>query len=299
MDTKIPPTLTIAIPTCYGGTSLIKSVRSIFATASGVSFTMIVVADSRPIEPAILHELHGLGVRVVENPTPGSQQVKLNQMTRMCETDVLVSTQDDVRFSPNTLRVIQEAFAVDKTLTMAGIRIVPEPASSLFEKVVQTGNRLTEEIALQWNKGDNYLLANGRCLALRTDWLKTFAVPDNVINGDAYYYLANRAKGGRFKYLPEAVVYNKSPKKIREHINQTKRFQYSLAELTKSFGPTIKNEYTIPKRIVLRALMLEWWKNPLVTTAYCLLSVYCKLVRKDEKKVANPLWNMDQSTKLS
>lgn len=299
MDMKASPTLTIVIPTCYGGSSLIKSVRSIFATASGVPFKMIVMADSRPIENDILQELRGLGVRVIENPTPGSQQVKLNQLTSLCETDIVVSTQDDVRFAPNTLRAIQDAFRHDGALTLVGVNVKPEPATSFFGKVVQVGNRLTEAVAVRWNKGDNYLLANGRCLAVRVNFLRAFAVPNNVINGDAYYYFANRARGGTFQYVPEAVVYNKSPEKLREHISQTKRFSYSLTELTKYFGPALHYDYAIPRRLLLGALSREWAQHPLLTTVYCGVNAYCRLVKKDQRKVANPLWNMNQSTKLS
>lgn len=291
--------VTVIIPTCYGGKSLIKAVRSIYASSPDQPFSLIIAADTTPIEKPILKELRELGAKVIENKQPGSQQSKLNQMTVLSQSDITITTQDDIRFAPGTIKRMVEAFTKDRDLTMIGPRILPEAPNSLFQKVIQVGNRLTERIALQWRNGDNFLLANGRCLAFRTAHLKKFSMPDRIINGDALYYFENKRFNGKFLHLPTAVVYNKSPAKLKEHLNQTKRFAYSQQELSALYKKDISEEYLMPKGIVLSALMAEFLHNPIATIGYCLINLYAKVQKKDQKKVANPLWGLDVSTKLN
>ncbi|MEK7706393.1 MAG: hypothetical protein AAB380_00140, partial [Verrucomicrobiota bacterium] len=58
----------------------------------------------------------------------------------------------------------------------------------------------------------------------RTSVLKQFTIPETLINADAYLYFEHKRRGGVFRHLPHALVYNQSPLRLREHLKQTKKF---------------------------------------------------------------------------
>ena len=48
-----------------------------------------------------------------------------------------------------------------------------------------------------------------------------------------YCSIENKRKNGQFLAVDTAVVYNKSPQNLKEHLKQSKKFQYSQEELSK------------------------------------------------------------------
>ena len=55
-------TITVGIPTCYGGQSLVETVRSIRKAKNGNTVRIMIIADRTPITPVVadaLIKLHG------------------------------------------------------------------------------------------------------------------------------------------------------------------------------------------------------------------------------------------------
>ncbi|MBI1862501.1 hypothetical protein HYS00_00075, partial [Candidatus Microgenomates bacterium] len=60
--------VTIVIPTCYGGDSLISTAESLFASTNVRTFRFMIVSDRFPIKPATRKKLEKMGVLPVKNP---------------------------------------------------------------------------------------------------------------------------------------------------------------------------------------------------------------------------------------
>ncbi len=159
------------------------------------------------------------------------------------------------------------------------------------------GVRGTHKIGDGWRDGDNFLLSSGRCLAFRTKFIKKFKIPEEVINSDAYLYFENKRNGGKFKSLSDAVVYNKSPQTLDEQLKQSRKFQYSLEELTRYIDIDPSKEYAIPKLISIRAYLTELVKHPLATVGYLSLFLYTRTSGKNMYSNAKRFWETDKSTK--
>lgn len=288
---------TVAIPTCYGGGSLVAAIASIRASQEVTDFPIIVVADSIPIPTSIKKELKALGVQLTENKGRGTQMKKVKQMIAKCKTDVFIFTQDDIRFDQNALSEIMSAFERDPKLTMLGVNIQPEPARTFFERVIEVGLKGAYRVGTAWRGGDNYLLANGRCMAFRTSFLKKFTIPDAVVNADAYLYFENKRRGGTFSFAKGAIVYNRSPQQISEHIRQSNRFAYSATELQRYFGPDIVSEYELPRQLVLQSLFAEFLSQPLFFSGYLAVQIVAKLNTPFNQDAKTPLWKVNLSTK--
>jgi len=289
--------LTVGIPTYYGGPGLVKTAKSILSSKGLDKFRFIVCVDGNPLEKEIEKQLKELGVEVVFSAKRGGQVARINQIIGLTNTDLLILTQDDIKYEPDTIAKIVKAFEENLKVTMVSARLHPLPAKTFFESVVEVGVRLTHKIGDGWRNGDNYLLSSGRCLAFRTKFIKKFKIPEEVINSDAYLYLENKRKGGKFLALTDAIVYNKSPQTLNEQLKQSRKFQYSMEELVKYVNTDLTDEYKVPKLISIPAYLEELVKHPLATIGYLSLFLYTRTQQRNMYAKAKRFWETDKSTK--
>lgn len=289
--------LTVGIPTYYGGSGLVKTAKSILSSKGVGKFRFIVCVDGNPLEKEIEKELKDLGVEVVFSAKRGGQVARIKQMIGLTRTDLLILTQDDIKYEPDTLAKIVKAFEDNPHVTMVSARLYSLPAKTFFESVIEVGVRLTHKAGDNWRSGDNYLLASGRCLAFRTEFVKKLDIPEEVINSDAYFYFENKRKGGKFLALTDAVVYNKSPQTLKEQLKQSRKFQYSLEELNNYIDVNAEEEYQILKSVAPRAYLSELARSPLETIAYMAMFLYTRIAGKNMYSNAKRFWETDKSTK--
>lgn len=288
----------VGIYTCYGGPSLTRAIESIRFSEGGGDVKILVVADGRPITEDVLKRLRELNVEVREQSGLSQQSVKIRKIISLCDEDILILTQDDIIFDNLAIKEVNDIFTSDSTVTMAGSKILPMPSETFFERIVEIGANLAQRIGSRWNSGDNYLMSNGRCLVFRTEAIKKFSIPDNVISIDAYLYFENKKQNGKFIFAKNSIVYNKSPLYLKEHKKQSNRYSYSHFEMLNHFsGLDLIREYSIPLSIVFSSLASELFFSPFYTTLYCFTQAYVYIFRGNRKKILNPLWKINESTK--
>ena len=114
-------TLTVGITTCYGGESILETVKSIRASKGVGKFRFILIADRIPIKDAIKKELKKHDVKLIENKIESGQVTKQQQILKMTKSDIIVFTNDDVIFEPYTLATIVKLFKNDPELSLIHI----------------------------------------------------------------------------------------------------------------------------------------------------------------------------------
>ncbi|MBI2029377.1 glycosyltransferase family 2 protein [Candidatus Gottesmanbacteria bacterium] len=290
--------LTIGIPTYYGGQSLVKTVKNILASKEVPAFRLIVTVDGNPLETKIYKQLKDLGVEVLNNKDRKGQVGRIKQLIKITKSGYLILTQDDVIYESTTVKKMLNTLENDKKITMAAAKVLPVKSNSLLESVLEVGVDLNYRIGNSWNYGSNYLLASGRCLAFKTDFIKKFTVPEQVINSDAYLYFENKRHGGIFKFIENAKVYIKSPQTLKEHIKQSKKFQYSQQEISQiSKDLNLENEYHIPTELIIKSYLEEFLLNPFYSFLYFADFIYTRTQMKNMYANKSRFWETDKSTK--
>lgn len=291
-------TATIVIPTCYGGDSLIATAKSIYASTNVRKFRFMIVSDRTPIKPETKKILKDMGIEIYWNRVEGSQPKKLLQARNKIDSDLYIFTQDDIYFDPSALSEIIHAFEKDPKLTMAAAGVLPkEPSETFVERGMAANIRMVYNMARKWRKADNYLAASGRCLAFRMSLFEKYNIPNILVNADMYFYLENKRLGGKFAMLPNARIYIRPPQRMKDQVGPSSRFQYQREELKKFFNYDFSGEYDLPKSILVKELLRELFTNPLGVIAYGYVFAYTRLKKQSKKKVVNPVWDVDASTK--
>lgn len=290
------PTITIGIPTYVSSESLVATVASIRAAILGQTVPVIVVVDGKQMPVGIKQQLKKQNVTVVQKQQRLGQSQRIGDLLRLSRSEITVLTNDDVVFDPGVLREISAAFKADRDLTLVGTRVTPLAAKSLIEHVLKFRNNLVEAIIPLWRDGKNYLAVNGRCLAVRTRFGRTLHLPAGVINNDAYIYLANQKKGGKFRYLAEAICYFRNPNAISGYTKQSQRFHISPSELSPYFG-NIQSEFAIPLSIRVFSLLSVTMRNPVMAGLYLGLYVYTRYFQYVPGGQQFGIWETDFSTK--
>lgn len=290
-------TFTVAIPTYYGGFGLVKTAKSIINSKRVGKFRFIVSVDGNPLQREVKSQLRKLGVEVIENKQRGGQVTRIKQNISLSQSEIIILTQDDVIFDKYAIANILNAFKENPKATMVGAKILPTPAKTFFEKIVEIGIKINYLTGKNWENGDNYLLASGRCLAFRATQAKKLNIPDEVINSDAFLYFENKRKSGRFITVDTAIVYNKSPQNLKEHLKQSKKFQYSQEELSKYQKIELAKEYSVPKSLMVLSFLRELLKSPIYTICFMFVFVYTRLLGRNMYSGATRFWSTDVSTK--
>jgi cellulose synthase/poly-beta-1,6-N-acetylglucosamine synthase-like glycosyltransferase len=288
----------VIITTRFGTPIIVKTIKSLKASLHVKNFPIIVVNGGGNFSPNTKQELSKLKVKTIEIKNQGSILEKVKIGVKNTNTDIIILTQDDIVFSNTTLKEIMDNFESDKSLTMICTKPRPKEQKGFLQKTLVCGMNIVQEIATNYRSGDNYLSANGRCMAFKRTFVQNFRLPI-IVNVDAFLYFENKLRGGNYKYLKDSKVYLGVPKNLQDHLKQSKRFQGSFDELSKIFGKKIKKEYEIPQTIKIKALLKEFVDRPLYLLSYLLITMYTRLwtTKETKSEAHNATWAVDVSTK--
>ncbi len=290
-------TFMVGIPTCYGGESLINTVKTLRVSKDISSFRIVIVADRTPIKKSIKDKLENMGVEIYWNEKEGSQFKKLNQLIQKCKEDIFVFTQDDITFDKYTLKNILEAFKENPQATMVSTTVLPLPPITFFEAIKTSETRIHDKITKKWNNADNYFASSGRCISFRTKHIKKFRIPETVVNGDTYLYFENKRLSGTHVHQSLAKVFIRCPQRLKDEVGPSNRFQYSQKEMAKYFDYDLKKEYRIPRRVIIQSFFEEMISHPFKTALLVGVVLLLRIKRQKVSVVSNPVWEVDISTK--
>lgn len=294
---------TIGIATCYGSWNLLETVKSIRKSAvkSAKTAPIIVVADTLPITAEIKTALTKLKVKLIENTTRKSQFQKVLQMLPLIKTDLFILTQDDVRFEKDTLKYILNAFEENPNLTFAMTAVDCEKAINIFQYILNCGTKLSLQISSLWNRGNNYLGANGRCIAGKTQAWKALTFPQSLVNADAYIYFSCKAYGWAYRYIKHAIVHTPNPATFKEYKRKLDRFSFSQKEIAYFYPqlqPLLSREYRIPPAVMLQAIVRVFARSPLATLLYVGFKICTFWLAPDPSMQRMAVWDAEVSTKV-
>lgn len=224
---------------------------------------------------------------------------RLNTIYNKLETEILVQSDADVVFAHSF--VIKDLIAPllkNKKVAMTGGHPIPTKGKTFTEKSINLTFEVYAKLRGEVRGGNNKFSVDGRLLAYKRELVKKIIVPSDMIANDFYTYLCCLTNKYQYRYVKSAIVIFRSPTNLRDHLRQNTRFESAALRMKKHFSKTlVDREIYIPRTILLKNIILQFIKNPLMATYIFLINQYCRLVAIKKERKLSAVWDMAESTK--
>lgn len=303
MSAKTNPTpfnISIGIPAYNEAANLGRLIREILAQ-TGPSFRVveIVVASdgSSDDTAAVVGRSGDPRVRLAGSTGRLGKTARLNELIRHTTGDVLVLMDADIQLDgPTFLERALRGFDPARH-GLVGFNTTPLPGRTFVERSLNAGMAVVERVRGAWLGGANYLSYRGSCLLLSRQLADQCNLPTNLVTNDAYFLFAALKHGFAPQYRADCRVYYRSPSTLADHIRQSHRFAYSIAELEQCFNdPTLHTAYIIPRPLMLRALLQVGLRRPLQLAGYIAINLVTSRL-KPSGATTSATWEVASSTK--
>ena len=235
---------------------------------------------------------------LVEGRVNKGKSWRVNQVCKMCESDVLVLLDADVRIQDEWFVERMCAPILDDEAELVSCLMVPGRSRNGFERALRMGERLKLRLFKVFKDGANAYLCHGPARALARKLYKQRRKADKI-GDDLNSYLVCRRLGMRFGYIETTEIYFQLPSCWQDYARQSRRFEMMKKELKNKFGELLVREVSIPVGCYIRAgagMVKEGLKDPVFAVYYLLLWVRMNWVRRLNFKVREKAWDL-RSTK--
>lgn len=295
------PTVTIAVCAYNEGLNIGQFLDSILLQKEDgyIIESIVVISDGSTDKTVqIVQKKHTPKLNLAVHKFREGKSKRLNELYKSLSADLLIQSDADVIFSHEfVVRDIVLALQTGKTM-MCGGNPEPLPARTFTEKAVNHSTLPYRNFRRTVRQGNNVFSADGRLLGFRKEFIKTVKIPETMIANDMYAYFCCREKGLKYKYVPSAVVWYRSPQSVRDHIRQNTRFVAAPIRMNRYFSPElVKKETYIPPNQRLINFGFYFLKNPVLSSYIVLLNIYCKMKAFLTEKHLKATWKIAFSTK--
>lgn len=217
-------------------------------------------------------------VKVYDYPDRQGKPTRIQQMFQMAKGDFVIILDADISIiDVNFISKLLQPLLDDKKAMMSGGLAKPRTPTSFLQRAVNSTYEVFYEVKNQVRGGNNMFGMSGRCLALKSEFAKQVRFP-NVICEDDYLYFLCLHQGYKFVHAPDAVVYHKLPKTLKDYLKQNFRCSPEAVELNYEamFGPLVKQELYRPWTIYIKSILKVFSKTPLEVVFIGLVNISCK-----------------------
>ena len=290
-------TISIGIPAYNEEKTIHKLLKALLAQSlSGFTLQEIIVFSDGSTDKTVkkAKSVSDKKVRIIDQSAREGKSACMQKIINIFKGDILILIDADVTILDKHLlqKVIENANM--KKTGLVTVTATPLNAASVFARGVIAGVDVVNEVSKYWNDGNNYLSFRGCFMAMSREFAKNISIPASLVNNDAYVYFMAKKRGYSPRYLTNAEVYYYPPLDFVDHIKQSSRYQGSFNELEQYFGKKIKDEYQIPREILLLAMIKVFFKEPIAFIGYLLIRFMSKIFRS---KRLTSTWAIAHSTK--
>ncbi len=292
--------ITVGIPTLNSEENICGLVRAIIGQR-GSNFELVeVIVYSDGSTDSTVSNLKAISNKklklIVSRKTRGFAH-GLQVLIDNFKGDLLVVLNDDlVLSSERSISSLVAAFG-DKNVGLVCGNYVPLEPKTFIEKAVLSSFNAYSKLKMSLRNGNNLYTCDGKVLAFSKGFAKKLRLEAKQMgNADTIIYLSCLDLGYKYKFVKEKIVFFRLPQTIADLKNQTVRAKISRALAVNRFGDLAVRELDLPKALLLRELIIEFFKNPVGSLVLFFVNhVYVNLVNPSDTFFTT--WNLARSTK--
>lgn len=296
------PTVTIAISAFNEEENIKTFLRSILSQkeTNFILDQIIVVSDgSTDKTNERVRSIKSAKIKLITHDERAGKSVRLNQLYQRVSSDILIQSDSDVIFShPYVTSEIIKPIIQNEIVGMCGGNPKPLRGTTFTEKAVNCTVDLYSLFRKTIKNGNNVFSADGRLLALKKELVKQITIPHDMIANDMFAYYTCLTKGYAYAFVESAVVFYRSPQTVKEHVRQNTRFLAGPLRMTKYFPKElIAKEHRIPPIVLLKGMMRQFLKHPILSSYIFVVNRYCKLKAFYLENKLSAQWSIAYTTK--
>lgn len=270
-------TVSIGIPAFNEEANIVQLVKSLLRQRQkriSIDEILVYTDGSTDKTPLLLKSIKEPKLKLKIGKLRIGQQLRQNQLVKDYKGDVLVIIEADILpYNESTVEYLVEPFLKERNGRLGmvvGSPIIVEP-SGFFEKILFYGYSMKYNLFADWKNGENIFTCGGHSMkALSKKFTKKLIWPKDVPE-DAYTYLRLRQIGFLMKRQPKAKAWMKNVTTLKDRFRQSIKYQSGKKALANYFSEKyLKNEYSLPRMIVLKHLFLTIKKYPFWVALYLL-----------------------------
>lgn len=221
---------------------------------------------------------------------------RLNQIFKTADADVLVLIDADTIPSDNNTIENLVSKITERKYSLASGNPQKKRENNRTSKILEVSAFLQEYVRSRLNGGDNVYSCHGRLIATNRAIYKNIEIPPETVGNDAFIYFVNKTLGGKFLYVSEAKITYKMPGSLKDFSKQRNRFKHSQDMHRAHFSTKInvEKEYSIPKGLLLKAVLWSFLRNPIYTFRYFFMTFASKFYNYKPKQIG---WDVSETTK--
>ncbi len=284
LDSILKPTVSVGI-SAYNEEGNLGQLLNLISEQKEPSFSLheiIVVSDGSTDSTAqIGRSFPDPRIKFIEFPRRLGKNAAQNTICQESSADFLVMLDaDSLPLNRDYLTEMVNPLLDNPNVGIGGSEILPMPALTRLEKVISYGDNLKREIFRRWKDGQNVFECHGRSRIFSKKFYKKIIWPDDCVE-DAYSYLFAAANTIPFLFISRTAVYFREPQTLRDYFRQSSRFLQSGVVLKKYLGTDfVRQEYKLPKSLVIKTVFRELLRHPLLTLGYLGVHFLSQIVAK-------------------
>lgn len=247
----------------------------------------------------VVKSLRNAKVKLWEHKKRVGKATHLNQIYRLLKTDFLVQADADVIFAHKfVVRDVIEPLLTNPSVGMCGGNPEPLEGTTFWERICKVAFEPYQQFRSEVRGGNNAFSSVGQILAFKRELVKKITVPQDMITNDIYTYFCCLSLGYKYKFVKSAKVLFRSPQNLRDLIKQNTRFQIGCKRMFDLFEPQLVEwELSVPRWLLYKKLLGQFFKHPLHAGAYYLVNSYCRVKTSFMSMQMDARWPIAQSTK--
>lgn len=292
-------TLSVGIPAYNRARNIEKLIRQILEQdrTDFILDKIIIVSDSTDETNSIVVSMNDPHIETYFQSERKGKAFSLNKLFKVCESDVLVQLDADVRLLSN-FDLNNLAAHVGQGVDLVFGCCKPITPKTLHERYSYFGYEWWQEVLSRIEKqaGESYR-CEGRCRAFSKKFYKSFILPDEAdIAEDVFSYYFAISREYKVKFADDVVIQYRLPSSKDDYIKQSKRYVKSRDVLARYFPNTLLAEREPLKKVKYFSLFKMLFKNsPFIFFGYVFTQYRIhKLISEYE---GNPGWEYIGSSK--
>jgi len=235
-------------------------------------------------------------VKVInENPRKG-KVARLNQLFKIFKGDILVVFDADILIPPDTVFKLVTPI-IKKQAVLTAAHQVPLKSPTLIGRTIYAGYRFWDIARLSVPHQVHIQNFYGAASAYHRQLALNLSIPSDIGDERGYIYLSAK-KFGKFAYIFDAPIYYWPVETLSDFL---KLFDRSFAKnqqiLEKYFGKNVHQEYLVPFRFKIKAVVLSLFYDPIFTLGGIVLNIFTRIYRQPDRLYQHKMWDISLSTK--